>query len=814
MKNAGEQKLADVEDVMRCTVVGCRAFMLAVLLAGLVFSMPGRVYAQDGDQPQEPAAPVVNTEDGGVAAGETPEETPAADEQPPSSTPEAPAGDDQASPAAAQTPQADETPAPTETPVAQVMDGAAELGLEVEVLAPDGQALPLVSQDAAAVIAADPRLCIVNTTTGAEISCGAARATITEALADLQAQLFNPGEGARLRIEAGTFSGVSINITPTSFSSQAPGAFEILGAGADATVLRGNVTIANLTGMSWIGVQGVGVEGNLQLAGNTATRFDLEEVDIQKGGLLLDGNSGAVNLSNTSVRQASGATAPGVEIRNHRGQVELYEVDSNNNPAGAVIATDGNVYVGDSRFNANKANGLVVQSSGGWVTLERVFTTLNGQYGATLSASGAVGVSYATFNDNTSGGVHGQGAYVSLEHVTADDNGRCLGGACGYGAWLNGSDGVDINNSSFTNTSGTGLYAVSNRTVMLGNVTASNSLGMTGSGAQLGGADVYVLSGQFSENALNGLEISSNGNIFLSGVTASTNGGSGGILASQGGVVSVAQSSFISSQSGDGLNVTAGDVSIIMSSFNSNAGNGLTINAGGEVLLGGVSANRNGQDGINVNASATLNGVMACWNGGVDYNGPLPASGVLQTCPSATGEQEPGEEELALVPGQGLGPQVVHVFYGGGAGPFAFEPWRTLIFKLWEKQPLDAPDNRLLAQATLPAYLLPPGGSAGLEALQEAGLPESVSEALFLGPAFRLSLTGADGQALAGPGGVFELRFFLPPDYQLPQGKQLAIMFYNASTGEWQRLETYGAGEAVFAFGKQPGVYALMLVDR
>lgn len=354
------------------------------------------------------------------------------------------------------------------------------------------------------------------------------------------------------------------------------------------------------------------------------------------------------NVTINNIEIASGvvdvAYGLGVTTKGDIALNNVYVHDTVGAGDGALLSNigGGNVVINDSQFNHNTGgNGLQVESKG-TITLDTVQASDNGLTGASLEnclikdgtcqGSGLVTVTNSDFNgnDNSDGLIVKSGGGITLDDVTANDNG--LNGASLKSVDTGGTGDVSVGQSDFSNnTSGTGLDVWADGTIALTDVTTSTN----GTGAVLdttyGTGDVTVTgtvsgSSVFSDNEFTGLHIESGGAVDLTNVTASNNGTNGAYVEAKGDI-DVTDSTFNDNvksnfpedpglyADSNGGNVTLTNVTANGNDFG--AGAVLRTNGVGTVLVTGGQFNGNGLHGIQAqtqNGNLTLDGVEASLN--------------------------------------------------------------------------------------------------------------------------------------------------------------------------------------------------------
>ncbi|MFZ5886473.1 MAG: right-handed parallel beta-helix repeat-containing protein [Chloroflexota bacterium] len=582
-----------------------RTFFLSFsILAFLLFSTIGTttVYADDGSGTDPSAAETTTPTE------ETQPEEPAADETPPPT---------EETPPAVETPAPTEATPPAETPVTEEAAPAETIEVilaqvpdntTVTVLNTEGEALPLVSQQAAETIAAgyDPIWCPAGQVpTPGENGCTPSFSSFDELLAFLQAN-----ESAAAYQQAGT-----IYIQQGNYM------------GGETTIDFNAYNFTQFNNYD-LTLQG-GWDTNYQPSDGapvfTTTNFNVP--------IIIGSSSnpwgGSLTLNNIFISGVSDQTALTLYSN---GDVNLNDVEITNSQSGASLHAGQNVNVQRSKFNNNGSGnvedpvgkGLEVVS-GGSVTLASVEANYNQIYGADIQAVGNVTVTNGFFNSNQgyyylNGWVYeGYGlkivtsGNVSLSSVTADDN--YLFGASLEGALVNVSDSSFSNNQSdwHEHSTGSGLKVVSTSDVTLAGVTANNN--------QIFGADIntagevnvtnsffngnksytYSQDGEKSYYGY-GLHIFTTDDISLINVEATDNNLYGALLEAND--VAVDTANFSNNGSGDALALT---------------GYGLKVVSENDVALIRVTANNNQKFGADIQATGAVAIQASFFNGQIAY---------------------------------------------------------------------------------------------------------------------------------------------------------------------------------------------------
>ena len=393
-------------------------FMALVVLSVLVISLaiPTRVLAE-GETPE----PTVETQQD-VLPSEVPTAEPSVSPVPdPTETAPVEPASTEPVPAAA-TPTTEASQPPAEDPVNALMNTAAENGLNVTVLNSAGETVPLASQEAAAILLADPQFCWEDTLTNV-VTCGASHATLDDALADAYAHNFAANHKGIIVVEAGTFTGGQ-TIQPLNWGGNTPPlSFELRGAGQGSTIVTSGLTISNFSNAV----------------------FYLNNMTIQ-GGLLFDSNDNSViNLENLTLNNLSGT---GLTISNQTGSggaVQLTQVTSSGNgDDGAEIQVQNSgatVMIANSQFSNNGNYGFYIAANN-LVMLTNVMALNNVRHSLVDNDYGGnkdIYVNNSQMNSTTSDGLRlfaGRNAVVTNSYFNSSTAGS------GLSAWSNVSTAI------------------------------------------------------------------------------------------------------------------------------------------------------------------------------------------------------------------------------------------------------------------------------------------------------------------------------------------------------------------------------------
>ncbi|HET9911948.1 MAG TPA: right-handed parallel beta-helix repeat-containing protein [Anaerolineales bacterium] len=497
-------------------------FLSSVILFVLLVSVarPMAVYADDGAPPppatEEPVQPPMEeSEPDGTPVEAT--EAPVVDEV---SMTEMPVVTEEPAAAVTEVPVEEDS---EEVTIGEVLEAAPE-GTQVVVLDENGEALPLVSVEAAQIVqSGDPMWCPVGVT---------------------------PQAGVGGCTDPGWNGVVYTNYDPTSFVDLV------------FNYLMNNQP--NQAGVIWIertynssdeavGVTPFNMQGG---AGNPFSLMSQYALTIQGGWMgdsagtidhaapsTFDGNAlqiinwgGNVTINDIEFLN-TGAVGLLVEAQ---GDITLSNVDSNGNLAGADLDSGGNIDIHSSTFGAGAASGNdllgLTTAAAGNTTLFDVTASGNGAFGAFLGDlavfGGPITVSESHFDRNGAIGLAiFSGSSITLSEVTASDNAGAVIGLAG--ANLIGDGPITVSESHFDRNGFGGLLVDSGSKVSLSGVTAN---GNAFYGANVGAAgSVWVSHSYFDGNtdplgeAL-GLGIGSDQSITLDHVSASNNEGDGAWL--------------------------------------------------------------------------------------------------------------------------------------------------------------------------------------------------------------------------------------------------------------------------------------------
>ena len=579
----------------RLTVLSL-SVMLALLMAAV---MPNAAFAQDGTPPQ-PEAPVVVDE---PVADEPAAEEPAAVE---------PAAEEPAVEEPAVEEPAAEEPVAEEMTVTEIL-AEVPADSDVVVLDENGEALPLVSAEAAeAILLSDPVYCEAGFNPGSVDAINHCTGPHTS-MSDLITDQLHAYTTTTPLDHGGTFYFTAGDYL-ASTSELLAGFLDWTPTNLDGYTATENVIFQG----GWNGGGNYGaLTGTFELGGQTV--FDLP--------IEITGWQSNVTVNNFTI---TGANDTGLTIQTD-GDVFMDNVDSSfNDGSGAIVVAKGDVEVKNSSFDFNddgsgEVAGLDISVDGGDVTLTNV--TANDNHGdgvdiygtSDTTGPGEVEVTNSYFNYNYSNEMDfGVGLYIAggqdditLNNVTAMRNDA-------NGAYVETTTGdVRVENSQFNNNSDSanpgkaaGLIVVSKGNVTLNNVTASYNAGdgvnISGTTATTGPKTVTVSNSIFNYNTStakspagdfygDGLWIdNAQGDVTLNNVTAMYNSHNG---------VEVG----LKSNEGKVGNGTTGNILVNGGTFAYNGNDGLHLNAGKNITLNNVTTYGNRDDGAELCAGQDIN---------------------------------------------------------------------------------------------------------------------------------------------------------------------------------------------------------------
>jgi hypothetical protein len=305
--------------------------------------------------------------------------------------------------------------------------------------------------------------------------------------------------------------------------------------------------------------------------------------------------NGSVTVNNITV-EGNSATPTGLTVVTTGDFVGEDITSSNNGWAGVYISGANNVTLnGTNTFNNNYHHGFYAENIQGTIEVNNI-TAMNNHigWGAILIGSNGVTLNNATFSGN--GGGLDAGApngSITLNNVNASNNWYS------YGAYLNpAKDIVLTGTNTFNNNGQYGLFANN----ISGNITIDGTNTFNNNGYEglsvnntAGSGNVTITNSSFENNNNAGLNVVSNGDVAVNNITV--NGGSGSSIHTTS-AVTVTNSAF-SESTGNGLSVTnGGAVTVTDSAFSGSAGTGLYGWTAGDITLTRVTADGNADGGL------------------------------------------------------------------------------------------------------------------------------------------------------------------------------------------------------------------------
>ncbi len=437
---------------------------------------------------------------------------------------------------------------PTETPEvdtpAEVIESAPE-GVDVVVLDENGEAMSLVTEEAAQIImAGDPIWCPDdldgtpqdNPTPGAN-GCTPSETTFTDLLTHLN---------------TGTFTG-----NGTIFVSW------------DYSASEGEIFIDHAD-PELSGLEDLTIQGGWEFGVGMHNGDDSYQSTLNETWLFINNWAGNVTVNNLFINNSD---YDGLFI-NTEGDVSLDYVDVNNsNLTGAYIEAGGDVTVTNSGFTGNgeegyydsynpdsdtyveyyeAQDGLYIEADGD-VTLNDVYAAENGGDGATVFGSD-VDITDSEFEDNGWGEDDGYGAYWQYTEYDNESNEYSYSEEIygGNGLTVYASDDITINDIEATGNAGNGAELDAE-----GDITITDSLFGHPEGGGNGDLGYFYISNDFEENgddfsadfyldyhAGNGLIADAGGSITLAEVFAGGNTNTGAELDADQGNVLITDSEF------------------------------------------------------------------------------------------------------------------------------------------------------------------------------------------------------------------------------------------------------------------------------
>jgi hypothetical protein len=499
------------------------AILIFVFITSLFSTVPA--FADDSTPPpatEEPALPP--TEEPAAETEPVPTDLPEVD---PTSTPEA----------------VEPTPTPEVDTPAEILESAPE-GVNVVVLDENGDAMPLVTEEAAQLImSGDPMWCPEGVTPGTD-----SLNQCTDPYADF-ANLI-------LDLAAGGYVG---NGTIYVAYDYAASEGEIYIDHNDP----GLMSLADLV------IQGGWDFGNDGMYNND----DSYQSTLDGTWLFINNWVGNVTVNNLFIANSD---YDGLVIFTD-GNVSLDQVDvDNSNQYGTYIVASGNVDVTNSSFTDNgdegyydaideiyeASDGLYVETEDGDVTLSDVYSAWNGANGATILGAD-VEISDSVFDDNGWGEDDGYGAYYDYDEFSGsgeyDQSEEFYGG---NGLTIDASDDVTLSGLEVYNNAGNGadIEAAGDISIANSNFAYNGNLGFMYISNYFSGGDTELYAVFDMEyNAGSGLIAEADGDITLIEVVSSENANDGADLESNYEDILIVDSAFeYNGEGGDLFNCGCG----------------------------------------------------------------------------------------------------------------------------------------------------------------------------------------------------------------------------------------------------------------
>ena len=523
------------------------------------------------------------------------------------------------------TPEPMETALPTETVTAEsptLLESVQAIPGETSVIVLDanGQPLPLVTQEAADIVAiSDPMWCPAG---APPIPMGPPFfGSCTPSYVSMSELLINQGAFINSQNVNGTIWITAGNVTePSPVSS---------------------VTIDGLIYANWanysLNLQGGwdGALGSMNIVSNSVFSVPIEVINWNNGITVQNIDAPSITISDAMIQNN------GISVFNTNSEVNLKRINVNRTDGvfghGLQVITSGNINLEDITATANsftQGDGAFLNNTSGTgdVTLTGTNIFSNHHYyssGMYIVSNGTVSLSNLTSNGSGRGVNISQAGNVSVTNGTFNDN--FFNGL--YVTNVNGD--VSLNGISIdgTNGTGTGLYVETPGAINANNLFSNNNKSGgycpvdCGMGAYLIGANGVTLTGVnvFRGNAWNGLDAwSYYGAVSLENVTASNNLGYGAFLTSATGMTLTGTNEF-SGNGQTGLDAWSyyGDVTLQNITASVNLGYGAAIHGADVTLSGSNVFNENPYGGLVVNGSGniTLNDVTAYSSNGIQSYG-------------------------------------------------------------------------------------------------------------------------------------------------------------------------------------------------
>lgn len=325
----------------------------------------------------------------------------------------------------------------------------------VVVLDENGNPVPLVSQEAAEIVATgDPIWCPAGFKPG-DIQCSDSYPSLSALIADSSNII--TGDGI-IWIQSGTQNGDPVNIdgcasydtnencviysAQSNFSLTLQGGWNgnldsngVLTTDADGSIVNSNFSVP-ITISNW---NGDVVINNIAVTNPTPGGY----------GIMVT-STGDLTLENVTLNMNGGKGGRGAELR-VTGDLNLKNVEFSNNFIGLLTYDSSNVFMSNVTANDNTKYGVYLQTVGNVIITGNNEFTRNGTIGLVINTPG-------TTNNGD----------IDLNNITATENGT------GVVIHNSGTGDVTIRNSTFNNNSD-GLSVYSNGNISLLSITAKNN---------------------------------------------------------------------------------------------------------------------------------------------------------------------------------------------------------------------------------------------------------------------------------------------------------------------------------------------------
>jgi hypothetical protein len=300
---------------------------------------------------------------------------------------------------------------------------------EVVVLDEQGETVPLASIEAAAILALpDPQFCPTGALPGTS-ACSAIRTTIQAAINDAKAA----GVAGTVYIQSGIYNEATVTIEDFTTALTLQGVLSLapyaaLDNLANRPIINGRIFIRD-------GADGGSVGNTANITLNNLVINNTDTTSNDDPTIVADGNTAGLTFINLDINASTNNNQnnSGLSVTNHSGNVFLAGVDaSGTGNVGAIInntAGTGAVTVVDSVFNQNSNDGLQVTSRG-LITLVNLTASNNGDDGAQLdndegnpASTSNIDVVKSVFDSNGSDGLAAvSNGSIRLINVTATNN--------------------------------------------------------------------------------------------------------------------------------------------------------------------------------------------------------------------------------------------------------------------------------------------------------------------------------------------------------------------------------------------------------